>query len=559
MNGKYGFSFVRSNPGGIGAALHAQMFAMGYAERNGYEFGITDPNFNFLNGYDPNCQESKTWIDYFDVPVIEDTIGVWPDTPKGHFQEPPSSWKGTTFEWYSHLIKKIFVLKPDIQTEVEEMIQKSGFLQSDALIHIRRTDKIKTESKEIPLNRYVEACKEILPPGSRILLCSDDFEARDQVSIILKREGFDPYWDTNERVTMHAKRVNGGISFLDAWRDNLETLKTLIMMSRASYLIGARASYFYRIGELLNTNVKNSRNLGDNDMFGLAPYDSDKLDQDKLKMIDILKSTTPEQIVSAIVKLSKEVQLSKEAQPSDNFMTSPLYSKFLRTFDNDEISKYSQTLLYNHLVTIPLCISDSAKAEILQDIPNFGSDWWFHSIKKENQSPTYFKPNQISKIKAASKLARKNILRGFFCYHFMRTKGGHVGGCICFSCRMETTMRNSEMTTFLSKIVGSEVCSFGETFTSNYSKGHFLTKHHDKNKGDYTFILSLTEGWKDIYGGLTHFVNSEGQIHKTLIPTFGNLTIFKIDPNHQMDHFVSEVSIDKERITHTGWFNIKKN
>jgi Rps23 Pro-64 3,4-dihydroxylase Tpa1-like proline 4-hydroxylase len=109
-----------------------------------------------------------------------------------------------------------------------------------------------------------------------------------------------------------------------------------------------------------------------------------------------------------------------------------------------------------------------------------------------------------------------------------------------------------------SNIVGKKVIGMAEIFASKYERDNFLSIHHDKNNGDYAFILSLTENWNPVHGGNTHFVDEHKSIYKTVSPKFNTLTIFKLSPDKQMDHFVSRVCCSKSRYAFTGWFHIEK-
>lgn len=215
----------------------------------------------------------------------------------------------------------------------------------------------------------------------------------------------------------------------------------------------------------------------------------------------------------------------------------------------------SKILEQDYIITIENFMSPEAANQVLQDMQNFKKEWWEHSILPSTE-PGWTRitlPHGHEKLDENINIAEKAADNGSFAYHFKRTNDNHYDTCFCHSCRLSSTMRGNEVLTALSHIVGKKVTGMGETFASKYEKGDFLTLHHDKNKGNYTFILSLSQNWNPVHGGTTHFVQ-DGNIYKSVSPKFNMLTIFKLSSERQMDHFVSRVTGPGERLAYTGWF-----
>ncbi len=149
----------------------------------------------------------------------------------------------------------------------------------------------------------------------------------------------------------------------------------------------------------------------------------------------------------------------------------------------------------------------------------------------------------------------QSFQRGDFCYRFRRSIE-HVPNCQCWWCEFQ---KNYLQTTFLKKLGDrlSQKLSLQETFVSIYSAGDFLSTHHDKNKGDYAFVLNLTFDWKSIWGGALHIC---GAPTSTAVEVgYNSLTVLDVSSPNGQDHYVSMVApyVSKQRIAVTGWVSQK--
>ena len=509
----YGFD-LSSDKGGLGGVIHSLMLSAHYAIKNGMKPAIVEEGKSFprLNGSvnDLGTPEVE-WHSYFkSLPLIkrDQCVAVWSNCPAGWDPHPPEGYD--RLKWYSDLMKTLFVLRSDVQKEVDSRVRKSGFDPStDVVLHIRRTDKIfpiqgsQVESSEIPLDLYVKEVLKVHTKGDRVFLCTDDHEIRQQVRYALASHKIKVVWDENESATQyHVAYMQGKLKKSEALEDNLNTFKNLYIMVRAKYLIGGRMSYFFRSAELLRHPLP-STNLKDNDLFGRAEYDD-------------------------------------AAFP------------FYRVISPVSSERASERLKRDYIVTIPGWLSDKIGAEIQNDLKWFKPEWWMHAVKPDGHSdPMYFKHNDPELPKAIER-AKASARAGHFCYCFKRTFRDHYANCGCVICKLDRTFRSPEVKKMLAKLVGSERIEWNETFGSLYQQGDFLTLHHDKNKGDYTFILSLTPNWNPVHGGHTHFWDrTKEEIYKTVSPRMGTLTVFKLSPERQMDHFVSEVTGPGDRYSFT--------
>ena len=127
---------------------------------------------------------------------------------------------------------------------------------------------------------------------------------------------------------------------------------------------------------------------------------------------------------------------------------------------------------------------------------------------------------------------------------------------MCAYCTLEHTFKSFQVTDSLCKLIGCRNLVPNEMFLSKYEKDDFLSVHHDIQKGDISVTCSLTEEWDVSWGGLLHFCNESG-VYKTISPKMGTLNVFKLDPEHGLDHFVSMVNVNKPRYTFTAWYTIE--
>lgn len=93
---------------------------------------------------------------------------------------------------------------------------------------------------------------------------------------------------------------------------------------------------------------------------------------------------------------------------------------------------------------------------------------------------------------------------------------------------------------------------------TRYLPGHYLTQHSDIHSGEgrlYACIFGFTKDWNPDWGGLLNIQDKEGNIVKTLIPTYNTLSIFKVPKGH----FVSMVTplAQSQRLAITGWLQAK--
>ena len=217
----------------------------------------------------------------------------------------------------------------------------------------------------------------------------------------------------------------------------------------------------------------------------------------------------------------------------------------------DNITKYNNIYKDEKIVTIPNFISCDVLNSIKPEIENY--KWWTYATIQTNNKWTVQYSKEITEETIAG--CEQAYVKKLFSYRFQRCLGKHYDTCFCVSCRLNATVKNSGFTDTLSKIVGCINLKPKEVFLSNYGKNDFLSLHHYINKGDIAVTISFTYDWDPNYGGILHFCDDEKNIYKSVVPKLGNMNIFKLYPDHGIDHFVSRVNVDRNRYTLVAWYS----
>ncbi|WP_409019816.1 2OG-Fe(II) oxygenase [Brevundimonas vesicularis] len=111
---------------------------------------------------------------------------------------------------------------------------------------------------------------------------------------------------------------------------------------------------------------------------------------------------------------------------------------------------------------------------------------------------------------------------------------------------------------FARRLTGDERVSFSDGQVTRYLPGHFLNRHSDANPRTerlYAYVLNLSPDWRAEWGGLLQFLDDNGDITETFVPSFGTLNVFAVP---QM-HAVSTVApfAGGPRYSVTGWWRAK--
>jgi Rps23 Pro-64 3,4-dihydroxylase Tpa1-like proline 4-hydroxylase len=193
--------------------------------------------------------------------------------------------------------------------------------------------------------------------------------------------------------------------------------------------------------------------------------------------------------------------------------------------------------------------------------------WWSTSTLSGEDSKEYEKtsPLHLRRLKGNMELisqscqkAQDSFVKGKFSYIFDRTQDDHHEGCECLECHFREFLKSPDMISLVNEITGSDIETSGEVFASRYKAGHFLSPHHDMNKGKVGFVYSLTKDWRPQWGGNLYILEDDyTTIKKTVLSTYNRLVMFDIPSQNGIPHFVSHVvnQVPYSRTSITGWFH----
>lgn len=519
----YGYSFSDINSGGLGAIIHSVLLAKKYCLDYSYNFFLIKEGYNIprLNGSinDDNTKEDKNWHSYFEsFSVIDkkDCNKSWPDIYEN------TEFKTGNISLYRYILQNhVFILKNNIIEDIENRVKKTPFNKNtDIVLHIRKTDKIKDEvffelndeiyinDTEYIINKYFRNKK------IRIYICTDYKPICLKIKNYFNKKNIEVIWDETESdECLQFIRYSGKMNKTVAQEETMNAFKNLYIMKDGLFLIGGRMSYFYRIAELLRNDK--CFNFQDNDMFGNAEYSDDQY----------------------LVRPYKKKQITN----------------FINT--NIDYESYNKIYLETNRVIIKNFINYDIAKSINKDFENYNKNWWTYAIMPNENTwkPLYLNVNDSS-LNFHFNNCNKFLENKLFTYRFKRIIGKHYDTCYCVTCLLNDTLSSQPFIEVLEKISGLKALVSNEINISYYSKDDFISIHADQNKGDFAITLSFTDDWHATYGGLLNFCDFSFNITQTLIPSLGTLCMFKIIDN-ESHHFVSKVNVNKNRYVVSAWYS----
>ena len=527
MNNYCGYNFTKKNGGGLGAIIYNVLLNRYFSKKSNYDFCFTKEGYDIprLNGSIDDIKEintTKYWHSYFssfnNLRSEEDCEILLHNNNQIKYGNDP-------INEFSYVLKnEIFILQPEFEKKVNELVSKTDFCkETDLVLHIRRTDK-HTEVDFLPLETYIYEVEYALKKYDylkRIYICTDDQSTCEYFKKYFNNHIIDVIWDNAESLEpLQEYRFHNKLPKSEAIKETDNAFKNLYIMKNAQVLIGGRMSYFFRIAELLRyPNI--TINIQDSKQFGIAEYSE----------------------VNYMVRSLKDKNIK-------NFIN-PKFSE-----NNELILKYNNIYKNTNNVNINNFIDNDFCIKVRSEIETY--KWWSYAITPNNgvwKAEHYHNLDTID-LKDRFSECNDNLVKKNFSYRFKRQIGGHYASCNCITCRLYDTVRSYPVTDLLCKIVGCRNMTPNEIFLSNYSNGDFLNIHHDKSNGDIAVTFSFTYDWHPTYGGILNFCDHENNIYKSIVPNLGSVNIFKIDPLNETYHFVSNVVVDKNRYTLIAWYNL---
>ncbi|HET6564114.1 MAG TPA: 2OG-Fe(II) oxygenase family protein [Xanthomonadales bacterium] len=105
------------------------------------------------------------------------------------------------------------------------------------------------------------------------------------------------------------------------------------------------------------------------------------------------------------------------------------------------------------------------------------------------------------------------------------------------------------------RITGFSQIRRADAQATRYVAGHFLRRHNDLNEDDgrlCAYVINLSREWQADWGGLLQILDANGQVTRTLMPSFNSISLFRVPT----EHCVSPVApfANGARYAITGWF-----
>jgi Rps23 Pro-64 3,4-dihydroxylase Tpa1-like proline 4-hydroxylase len=119
-------------------------------------------------------------------------------------------------------------------------------------------------------------------------------------------------------------------------------------------------------------------------------------------------------------------------------------------------------------------------------------------------------------------------------------------------------LRSAPFMKFVHELTGDAEINDVYAHATLYTAGNFLKIHQDVTNTDdrrFAYVFGFTRDWQADMGGLTHFLDDNGNVVETFVPGYNTLTIFSVP----VSHLVSQVSpwVRQRRLAVTGWLIVE--
>ncbi len=149
--------------------------------------------------------------------------------------------------------------------------------------------------------------------------------------------------------------------------------------------------------------------------------------------------------------------------------------------------------------------------------------------------------------------------RGFqFCYGHYSVSDRNLATCRqdAYVNIFRDFLKSDRFFDFARSVTGvSEICNI-EILAGRYTAGDFLMMHDDTQKAErrVAFVFNLSKDWHPNWGGLTHFLECDGSVADTYVPTYNSLVFFTVPVLHLVS-YVMPFAL-RPRYSITGWLTV---
>ncbi len=113
---------------------------------------------------------------------------------------------------------------------------------------------------------------------------------------------------------------------------------------------------------------------------------------------------------------------------------------------------------------------------------------------------------------------------------------------------------NGPLMELVKRITGDDRAVRADAQATLYAPGHFLTRHTDAEDSArlYAYVMGFTKAWRAEWGAQLQFLDRNGGVEESFVPTFNTLTLFRVPQLHHVSHVPIFAPVG--RYTITGWF-----
>ena len=145
-----------------------------------------------------------------------------------------------------------------------------------------------------------------------------------------------------------------------------------------------------------------------------------------------------------------------------------------------------------------------------------------------------------------------------FCYHHYSVSNKNFEYCAedAYINTFKAFLESDDYFNFSRAVTGFDEIKNIEIQTARYTANNYLMMHNDSANSDrrVAYVLNLSKNWHVDWGGLLHFIDENGQVTETFVPTFNSLTFFSVPAWHKVSYVMPFVT--ESRYSVTGWLNI---
>lgn len=119
-------------------------------------------------------------------------------------------------------------------------------------------------------------------------------------------------------------------------------------------------------------------------------------------------------------------------------------------------------------------------------------------------------------------------------------------------------MNSPPVLDFVRRVTGHTDIAKADAQATRYMPGHFLRRHNDVTQAGPTdsrraaYVFNMTRSWQADWGGLLQFLDDDGGVEESWLPSYNALVLFSIPAWHCVSCVAPFAT--EPRLAVTGWF-----